>query len=93
MNDQTAMMVRWAITALGGVLAQKGWISNADLTSVTANLFAAIGPVMMLGTALWGAYVHSHAAKVAAANAMLNAGTAMVNSDAAGMPKVVSVPK
>lgn len=70
MNDQILSVIRWAITVLGGYLAQKGLISNADLSNVTAGILAVVGPATMLGTALWGWYSHSHAAKINAVNAM-----------------------
>lgn len=70
MNDQTLSVLRWAITLLGGYLAQRGLISNADLSAVTSTILASIGPVMAVGMALWGWYSHSHAAKINAVNAI-----------------------
>lgn len=89
MNDQTVSVIRWAITVLGGYLAQRGIISNADLSNVTAGIFAVIGPATMLATALWGWYSHSHQAKITAVNAI--PGVKVVDS-ATPAPTVVTAP-
>lgn len=68
MNDQSLSVLRWALTLLGGYLAQRGLISNNDLSAVTSTILASIGPIMAVGMALWGWYSHSHAAKITAVN-------------------------
>lgn len=70
MTDQQLSILRWALNALGVYLANRGLISNADLSALMAAILGVIGPAMMLFTAIWGWYTHSRDAKVAAVLAL-----------------------
>ena len=89
MNDQTISVIRWAITIVGSYLAQRGIISNSDLSSLTAAILGIIGPATMLATALWGWYSHSHAAKIAAVNSIPGVKVVL---EAASAPAVTAAP-
>lgn len=79
MNDQLQMVIRYFLTLAGALATQKGWISASDFSTLTADLLAALGPLIMLGTFLWGLYSHSNAAKVASVNAAIDQGKAFAS--------------
>lgn len=90
MNDQTLSVIRWTITLAGGYLANRGIISNSDLSTLTSEVMAAIGPLMILGTFVWGIYAHSRDAKIASVNAIKGV---KVVPEESPEPAVSTVPK
>jgi predicted flavoprotein YhiN len=90
MNDQAMSVIRWALTVLGAWAASKGIISNADLSTLMAAILGIAGPAVMLATAIWGWYVHSHEAQIASVNAL--PGVKVVSENAPAV-MVTAVPK
>lgn len=70
MNDQVQMVIRYFLTLAGAYATNKGWLSTTDLSTLTADILAALGPAVMLVTFVWGFYVHSHGARIASVNAI-----------------------
>lgn len=56
-SDSVVQIVRYAMLMLGGGLTMLGWATSSEVATLTTNVMAAVGPVMAVGTTVWGLYV------------------------------------
>ncbi len=69
-SSQLQSIAKVALTFIGGIMASFGWISSDDMSKVTADVLAVIGPATALVTLVWGIYQHSTANKIASTAAL-----------------------
>lgn len=93
-NTQIADVLKIALSFAGGIAVSKGWLNTADVSTLTTDILAAVGPVAALVAGAYGVWANSEAklaANVAAnpnvskvettpklAAAMINANPAVV---------------
>lgn len=86
-QDQVLSALRWLLTVAGGYAAQRGYLDNEQVLSIT-------GAVLALATVAWGLFAHSKQQKLASVAAMPNVATIVTTdqktADAAPSEKVVS---
>lgn len=69
---QSGFIIRWVITLLGGYLVSHGYFDAGQAQNLTDYVMQASGPIMLIGSLLWGVYAHHAPNVIASVNANPN---------------------
>lgn len=56
-SDSVVQVIRYLMLIVGGGLTFLGWATPTEVATLTTSIIAAVGPVMTVGTFVWGLYV------------------------------------
>lgn len=65
--EQWKSLLRQALLVFGGIAVTFGWLTQEQLNTILTNLTAIAGPLVILGTMIWGLVARSRANLVVAA--------------------------
>ncbi len=56
-SEQWLAIVRQMLPVIGGIAITFGWLTNDQVSDLSAAVLSALGPVMILGSAGWAIYM------------------------------------
>jgi hypothetical protein len=62
--DQVQSLVRLFLTFLGALAVSLGYLKQDDVNVLTTDVLTAVGPLLVLGSAVWGLFAHTTTAKL-----------------------------
>lgn len=58
-SEQVMSMVRLTLSVLGTIAGTLGWAAPETISTITAQVLAAVGPLMLLGGTIWSMIAHT----------------------------------
>lgn len=78
-QDQVLSIARQVLMIVGSLAIALGWISADKVGELSANILAALGPMMVLGSSVWSLIAHTQANTITSAASMTDSnGTPVV---------------
>ncbi len=87
-QDQWLSLLRSLLTMFGPLLVAKGLVSAADEGALITATLGIVGSLMTFGPTVWGVFVHTHEAAIAAVNANTETTGVKVVAATSPSPKV-----